>query len=91
MSLTDKILRLFIKDETQLLTPHERETFFLDTFRSGVDGIIQTLGATIFLLIGIQYFGVSDFWKSIISSSIHFGMIISLFSSSSLHITNRIE
>ena len=92
MSLSDKILRLFIKDETQLLTPHERETFFLDTFRSGVDGIIQTLGATIFLLIGIQYFGVSDFWKSIISSSIHFGMIISLFSSSFLshHKPNRI-
>ncbi|MDC7235388.1 MAG: MFS transporter [Spirochaetales bacterium] len=84
MKPSDSILKIFVQDEYLKLSDHERSTFFLDSFRSGVDGIIQTFTASVFLLIGIRYFGINDFWKSIISSSIHFGMIISLFSSSFL-------
>ncbi|MDC7239589.1 MAG: MFS transporter [Spirochaetales bacterium] len=83
MSLSDKTLNYFLKDEAEHLTPEERSTFFLDSFRIGVDGIIQqTLAASIFLMIGISYFGINDFWKSLISSSVFIGMMLALFTSS---------
>jgi len=75
------LLKLFVREDHDKLSPDEKNTFFLDTFRSGVDGISQTLTSSVFLLVAIQHFQVNDFWKSLISASIHFGMILSLFTS----------
>jgi MFS family permease len=85
MSLSTLLLNFFIKKDHHLVTLDEEKTFVLDTFRSGVDGISQTLVNSVFLLVGIQYFQVNDFWKSIISSSTFFGMVLSLFTSVLFH------
>ena len=82
MTLTENILKIFIREEIDQVTETEKRTFFLDTVRSGVDGIETTLAPSVFLLIAIRFFHASDLWKSIISSSIFVGLIISLFSSS---------
>ncbi len=82
MTIRERILKFFIRDEISQVSEIEKRTFFLDTIRSGVDGIEITLGPSVFLLIAIQFFNVSDFWNSIISSSIFIGLMLSLFTSS---------
>jgi|GEM_PF-972633 len=84
MNIRYRILRFFVGEEASSVTPHERKTFFLDTLRSGVDGIEVTLAPSVFLLIAIQFFQVSDIWKSIISSATFIGLIFSLFTAALL-------
>ncbi len=49
----------------------------IDTFRLGVDGVIQALTDSIFILVAIQFFAVGDFWKGLIPSSRFIGYFLS--------------
>ncbi|OQX29434.1 MAG: hypothetical protein B0D92_03870 [Spirochaeta sp. LUC14_002_19_P3] len=55
----------------------ERIVWYIDTFRQSTDGIITALTDSIFMLVAIQYFAVSDFWKGLIASSRFLGYFIS--------------
>ncbi len=72
----------FVGEEVSQLGEKERRTFFYDALRAGADGVGLTLTSSVFLVVGIQLFNISDLWKSLITSSIHMGMILSLFTSS---------
>lgn len=84
MNFSDRFIQLFVRDTSSPIGKVEKKTFYLDTMRSGVDGIEFTLAPSVFLLIAIQYFSVSDVWKSIISSASFIGLILSLFTASLL-------
>ena len=79
---SNRVLEFFVREKAESIGEGERRTFFLDTFRSGVDGVVIILAPSVFLLIAMQYFQVSDSWKSVISSATFIGLICSLFTSS---------
>ncbi len=63
---------------TQKLAPVERRVFLRDTFRKGVDGLIESFKETVFLLVAIQLFQVSDLLKSTITSSYALGLVCTI-------------
>jgi len=61
------------------LTELEKKTLFSDSMRQAVDGTIETLKVSIFLLVAINLFDAQDWQSSLISQSFFIGMLLSLF------------
>ncbi len=61
------------------LNPIERRVWTRDTARQGVDGLFESLKETVFLLVAIQFFGVSDFLKGTIGAAGALGMFFAFF------------
>ncbi|MDC7220899.1 MAG: MFS transporter [Spirochaetales bacterium] len=68
-----------LKKRLPRLTEGEKQLLPADTLRQGVDGIIDTLRNSVFLLVALQYFQLSDRWNSLISISLALGMLTGLF------------
>ena len=65
-------------------TLRQKRTLILDSIRLGIDGIEELLSRNVFLLIGIQYFLISDLQKSLLASAPFVGYMASLLYTSAL-------
>ncbi len=61
------------------LSSIEQRVWTRDTLRQGVDGLYTSLVEAVFLLIAIQFFGVSDAVKGTIGAAVAFGMFLAFF------------
>jgi hypothetical protein len=76
------------RDSTGNSLHKERKTFIVDTVRRGVDGIMVSLIQTVFLLVAIRAFDVSDLLKSLLSSAHYLGFMGALFYTTALSRTD---
>ncbi len=60
-------------------SPIERRVWVRDTLRQGVDGLYTSLHETVFLLVAIQLFSVSNFLKGTIGAAGALGMFLAFF------------
>ena len=74
--------------------PAEKNTFYIDTVRQGMDGLIHPLMDSLFLIIAIRFFSVGDFWKALISAAGFIGYLLSAplvsFVNTGLHRRSRV-
>lgn len=57
----------------------EKKTLFSDSLRQGVDGTLDTLRNSVFLLVALKLFHAADWESSLISQAPFIGMLLSLF------------
>lgn len=66
------------------VSPIERRTFALDSARMASEGVVNSLGQTVILVVAISAFSASDALKSVLSSAPHLGQLASLFVTAAL-------